>query len=81
MNSISERIMGIDMKLETGISMFQVYVPQQGELLQKKRNFTYCYKRLWTMPNIRVTSHCVEIGMVISGFEHNMGTFGIGKKI
>jgi len=35
-NNINERIMRIDMKLKTGISMIQVYAPQQGETTTDK---------------------------------------------
>ena len=27
---VNERIMGLDLKLETGVSLIQVYAPQQG---------------------------------------------------
>ena len=35
-NNINESIMRIDMKLKTGISMIQVYAPQQGETTTDK---------------------------------------------
>ena len=38
-NNIIERIMSIDMNLETGISMIQVYTPQQGTMTAEKEEF------------------------------------------
>ena len=37
---MSERIIGIDLKLEQNISIAQVYAPQRGGLSLKKINFT-----------------------------------------
>ena len=37
--NISERTMSIDMKLETGISMIQVYAPQKGRTTAEKEEF------------------------------------------
>ncbi len=34
-----ERVISVDMKLNQGISMIQVYVPQQGYQTQKRMNF------------------------------------------
>ena len=51
-NCVSERLIGKDMKLGTGVSLLQVYAPQQGskeEQLLKKKSFTDSYKKLLIM--------------------------------
>ena len=83
--NISERLMSIDMKLETDISMIQVYAPQQGRTTAEKEEF---YRLLQEgMDDAKYQSIIIlckdwngHIGRESEGFERNMGTFGIGEK-
>ena len=85
MNNINERIMNIDMKLETGISMIQVYASQQGRTTAEKEEF---YRFLQEgMDDARYQSNIIlcgdwngHIGQGREGFECNVGAFGIGEK-
>jgi len=84
-NNINERIMSIDMTLETGISIIQVYAPQQGRTTAEKEEF---YRLLQEgMDDAKYQSNIIlcgdwngHIGQEREGFEGNVGTFGIGEK-
>ena len=84
-NNINERKMSIDMKLETGISMIQVYAPQQGRTTAEKEEF---YRLLQEgMDDAKYQSNIIlrgdwngHIGQEREGFERNVGAFGIGEE-
>ena len=49
LNCINERIIGIDLKLETGVSLLQVYAPQQGRTTVRRKSFIDSCKKLLMM--------------------------------
>ena len=65
LNCINERIIGVDLKLETGISLLQVYAPQQGRTTVEKEEFYRQIKETVDDENTKRTSFYVEIGTVI----------------
>ena len=59
-NNINERVMSIDMKLEIGISIIQVYAPQQGSTTAEKEEF---YRSLQEgMDNAKYQSNIILCG-------------------
>ena len=55
----------MDLKLETGVSLLQVYAPQQGRTTVEKEELYRQLKETIDDLNTKRTSFYVEIGMVI----------------
>ena len=84
-DQVSERILGIDMKIEAGVGLIQVYAPQQGRPTLEKDEF---YQQLQeTMESMKYQTNLIicgdwngHIGNDRRGYEQNMGVHGIGER-
>ena len=84
-NPINERIIGVDMKLEDGISIIQVYAPQQGRPAAEKEDF---YLKLQQLVDDMKYQHNIIICGDFNGhvgrdklhYEANIGHHSIGER-
>ena len=82
---LNDRLIGIDLKLEGGISMIQVYAPQQGRPTMEKEEFYQQLQELMEemkyQDNIKVCGDLNgHIGRDREMYEQNIGTHGIGNR-
>ena len=82
---LNDRLIGIDLKLEGGISMIQVYAPQQGRPTMEKEEF---YQKLQDlMEEMKYQDNIIVCGDFNGHiwrdremYEQNIGTHGIGNR-
>ena len=85
LNCIKELIIVIDLKLDNGINVLQVYAPQQGRTTVEKEEF---YKQLLkTIDYVKYQENIIlcgdwngHIGCNRRGYEHNVGAHLVGGR-
>ena len=83
--SINERIIGVDLKLENGVSMIQVYAPQQGRPAEERDGF---YSQLQDLVNdMKYQDNIIvcgdlngHVGCERTHYERNIGAHSIGDR-
>ena len=82
---VSKRIIGMDLKLETGVSLLQVYGPQQGRTTVEKEEF---YRQLQeTVDFVKYQENVILCGnsnghirCSRTDYEQNIGAHGVGGR-
>ena len=82
---VNERIIGLDLKLETGVSLIQVYAPQQGRPAAEKEEFYRLMQQ--TMDEMKYQQNTVicgdlngHIGRNRVGYKNIIGAHSIGER-
>ena len=84
-NNVNERIICIDMKLDVGVSLMQVYAPQQGRPVIEKEQFYRLVQE--AMDLMKYQSNIIlcgdwngHVGQGREGYERNIGAHSIGER-